>query len=126
LSEKQREENHENLFKNPGPDFNYSLLLRLRDGSSLMKKFTPGPWKVMPGISQPRICVDGQKDWPIVLVISGHSDSGIKANEKLIAAAPDLYDALELLMKSVKNVHHGEKWTEYKLAEKILKKARGK
>ncbi len=55
---------------------------------------TEGDWLVMPGEAKPRICVDGDKEWPIVLVISGHSDKGIKANERLIASAPGLLGLL--------------------------------
>jgi hypothetical protein len=58
-------------------------------------KHTRGEWLVMPGTDAPRICVEVDKDWPIVMVISGHSDEGIKANENLIAAAPDLLAALD-------------------------------
>lgn len=60
--------------------------------------FTAGPWKVMKGTSSPRICVEGEKDWPIVVTISGHSRRGIKNNEKLIASAPEMYHALEKII----------------------------
>jgi len=49
----------------------------------------------MPGKSVPRICVDGDKEWPIVLTVSGHSDKAIVANQHLIAAAPEMLEALE-------------------------------
>lgn len=57
-------------------------------------KFTAGPWEVMPGRSAPRICVDGDPEWPIVVTVSGHSDEGIEANEHLIANATEMYQTL--------------------------------
>ncbi len=61
-------------------------------------KHTPGPWVVMPDARHaPRICVDGDKDWPIVVTISGHNDAGIRANEHLIAAAPEMIEALKAI-----------------------------
>lgn len=59
-----------------------------------ISKHTTGKWEVMNGKSAPRICIDGDKEWPIVVTISGHSPEGIKANEKLISASPDMYDVL--------------------------------
>lgn len=60
-----------------------------------MSKYTRGPWKVVPGESAPRVCVDGDREWPIVVTVSGHNAEGIQANERLIAAAPELLKALE-------------------------------
>lgn len=65
---------------------------------------TSGQWKVMPGTSAPRICVDGDKDWPIVVTISGHSPEGIEANERLIAAAPDMLKTLERFQRLMANL----------------------
>lgn len=50
----------------------------------------------MPGSRSPRICIDGDKDWPIVLSIGGPYLEEIKANEKLIEQAPEMYALLKL------------------------------
>lgn len=72
--------------------------------------YTPGSWKIMPGKSAPRICVDGDKEWPIVVTISGHSPQGIKANENLIAAAPTLLKVLKKALEDhqIADPHHHE------------------
>lgn len=69
---------------------------------------TPGPWRVddehdtdavsivgRPAWKARRFGVDGE--WDVCNVEQDTADS--KANARLIAAAPDLYDALEALLK---------------------------
>lgn len=87
--------------------------------------FTPGPWKVVPW----RITTN--PDDEIVAVQRGqeggfsvHAASGHKralADAHLIAAAPDLYEALEMLCDAV----DGNYKELVDIADKALKKARG-
>jgi hypothetical protein len=96
---------------------------------------TPGPWKVMPGTSAPRICVDGDKGWPIVVVISGHNDKAIKANERLIAAAPELLTTIEFLVDQlethIRSEYEGTRFlkgmlADLKPAKDLIAKVKGK
>jgi|SRR6478736_5162773 len=94
--------------------------------------FTKGPWKIMPGESAPRICVDGDKDFPVVVVVSGHSDEGIMANQHLIASAPEMYEALKEAKTFISRVLEENESTElvsenktYQKIEAVLKKATG-
>lgn len=89
---------------------------------------TAGPWKVMPGKSQPRICVDGDKGWPIVVISSGHSEKATIANEHLMAAAPDMLEALELIVgtKAIELIIDDDAVTGIAIMiRKAIKKARG-
>lgn len=70
-------------------------------------KFTPGPWKaVLSNERQPQILYRGlvavlersPEQWSSVVAQSGYADAGretIDANAHLIAAAPELFTALE-------------------------------
>lgn len=75
-------------------------------------KFTPGPWKIRNGFdgesyevypakvngeSKPNIGV-----WAELATVNKHPQPGStgKANARLIAAAPDMYEALEALQKA--------------------------
>jgi len=63
-------------------------------------KFTPGPWAVYPGTDGNEICaVDHSPGLPIRQVICGprRGENWI-ANAHLIAAAPDMYEALQDLI----------------------------
>jgi hypothetical protein len=72
-----------------------------------MSKFTPGPWKVMgpagaltrPGIDAVHSS-DGEEERSIIIVGTDENGRGISgiANAKLIASAPDLYEALQKIM----------------------------
>jgi hypothetical protein len=58
-------------------------------------KHTTGRLQVMAGDRQPRICINGDKDWPIVVVISGHSPEGIRANEQRIVSCWNAMDGID-------------------------------
>lgn len=70
------------------------------------EKFTPGPWKVMgPAGSLTRPGIDGDvngRKRSIILVGAEENQRGVdtEANAALIAAAPDMYAALEELLDS--------------------------
>ena len=70
---------------------------------------TPGPWKV--GLPSPDCC--GSKDFPYIVILDygvGPTEPNVmasrlsEANAHLIAAAPEMYEAL----KDVEWSHHGE------------------
>lgn len=112
-------------------------------------KFTPGPWSAIDGnfvYSENRI--DGAIHSPVRglcypnrfslnLMNDGDiSDSEIAANAALIAAAPEMYDALEAILKFTDSVFdtdepidkaaHEHEWARSALkAHTALKKARG-
>lgn len=62
-------------------------------------KHTPGPWEVLPGESRkPYLRVRGTclgRLYKIANVLLGFSTEESKANARLIAAAPELLEALE-------------------------------
>lgn len=91
-------------------------------------KFTPGPWfrvgrsvrwkkeqKELPHRTLPNglICsCKSAEDWP-------ECDAEARANASLIAAAPEMYDFIELVKLTTNDINI------YNEAEKILRKARG-
>jgi len=89
------------------------------------RKWTKGPWKwgqdyyssdLYPLWEMGMCQAQGYIDWRV------EGEEG--ANKNLIAAAPDLYEALENLLR----VHEGEGGTKYhagEIARKALAKARG-
>jgi hypothetical protein len=90
-------------------------------------KHTEGPWTINPKDAQPIIGLDvgdGLGLIPIVSAVHGAHDEMIDANIRLIAAAPELYEALDELSRHVQFIvgiapHYSE------MAEAALKKARG-
>lgn len=68
---------------------------------------TPTPWTLMPGDSAPRITIDGDKEWPIVPVISGPSKAHARANAAFIVKAvnchEELLEALKLAYAALRN-----------------------
>lgn len=87
--------------------------------------YTPGPWRANEHFNPP-VCAEGDKSW-IVQVISGHNDEAYLANAHLIAAAPEMYEALETavnrLRESCDNSNRSINFIHR--IESILKKARG-
>ncbi len=108
-----------------------------------MTKWTPGPWQVVidddgnPLSGRPSVSASDELDCSIVhwdgfvqeYWRSARGDKEIHANAHLIAAAPELYDALFDLLNKVSHIRgidmtfYAE--TEMKRAEAALKKAKG-
>ena len=71
-----------------------------------MTKFTPGPWAVRPGFPPrgkgPLGWEVGAQDFPCVctnyLYYAADDEEASQANARLIAAAPDMYAALQLFI----------------------------
>ena len=88
-------------------------------------KHTSGAWTIMPGTSAPRICVDGDREWPIVVISSGHSSEGIKANERLIAEAPNMIKFIEKIVKEqLAHKEYGDMQIVSQ-GQRIIRKVRG-
>lgn len=69
-----------------------------------MNKHTPGPWYLagnLPGIRHKVHCHPSGHDWSVAHVCNGNNAD---ANARLIAAAPELLDALLTLMENAENV----------------------
>lgn len=96
----------------------------------MTNKFTPGPWKV--SLTDDTVVMD--KDANAVAVAVGDYDTHYEvteANARLIAAAPDLYEALQMLhdetadyirLNHLGDPHHNQ---SMQLARAALKLAKG-
>lgn len=62
-------------------------------------RHTPGPWVAVPSTQGPEIAIraDG---WGIALCADGLGDGVMECNARLIAAAPALKEALEVVLAS--------------------------
>ena len=65
-------------------------------------RWTPGPWKVNPKTPSTVVTPDGMisVSWSST---DGHYERLAEANANLIAAAPDLYDALDRCLNFIEN-----------------------
>lgn len=89
-------------------------------------KFTPGPWSIFGPLSDkydPAYRVSAERT--LSLTVSACPDGFVqgenKANAHLIAAAPELYEALELLLSAQGQMEE----KAIKMAKVALAKARG-
>lgn len=108
------------------------------------KKWTKGPWEVknggdifgpLGGDSGDGVCADDNDGWQVAEVDKYHAFvDGVlvelggecrRANLNLIAAAPDLYEALDDLLSQV-DQPSAPTWLDLKQARAALAKARGK
>ena len=81
-------------------------------------KFTPGPWLFSSYKSGNSVIVTDGKEFDVATVNYPNRD----ANAHLIAAAPELYEALEELLIQTRQYGHEP---EIAMAEAALAKARG-
>jgi hypothetical protein len=86
-----------------------------------MSKNTPGPWRVLTDTLGIQFNVWGDEG-PVCAVSSCRE---ALANASLIAAAPDLLNAVDHLLTLVKQLHHGGKNIIISMAEAASAKARG-
>lgn len=86
-------------------------------------KFTPGPWEISDGYYETRLdVVDPRgKEVAVLRLVPLEPPKTFEANARLIAAAPDMYDALESVLEcgSV-----NDQWWVGKVKDALLK-ARG-
>lgn len=95
-------------------------------------KHTPGPWSFQ-GAATRWITAPSETGmpWYVAEVIGGcdHDGSGVDrqdANAHLIAAAPELYEALNLLLyRACKELADPEDCEEIQRAERAISKSRG-
>lgn len=92
-----------------------------------MTKHTQGPWRVAPANLYPSggINVDSAVEKKYVCLVAGNWDDEVgQADARLIAAAPDMLEALKNLLA----VHQGEGGTKYHavdIANAAIAKAEG-
>lgn len=94
-----------------------------------MSKHTPGPWETLT-FSQHEL----QTDFAMVKIgkrahMVGYSDED-KANARLIAAAPDLLEALQEFVRTMDSLPESDEtslrvWDMYQMAQAAIKKAGG-
>lgn len=96
----------------------------------VMEKFTPGPWEVGPGVNgMPCVRKRTSEHSSLMLFETyyGPGRSEGEANAHLIAAAPEMYEALDMLVivssDPSANTRHVEECLS--AAKAALKKARG-
>ena len=78
-------------------------------------KFTPGPWHVFDPVEYGTLEVQNEECDPVASGIEDGSDAAI------IAAAPEMYEALEMVMKAWEDLEK----PDYDEIDRVLKKARG-
>jgi hypothetical protein len=86
-------------------------------------KYTPGPWRIYDLLSNHEIITD-RKTAPETESIGLFSKNPSPANAHLIAAAPELLEALELLFIDNKNGCVADDWRMEK-AKATIDKAKG-
>ena len=104
------------------------------------EKFTPGPWVAYPHLRRRNHTEISADNLPVISIASVYGVKNQKmANARLIAAAPDMYEALKKLKECLENFFgktekdffedcdNGELYfaREYNYACNVLKKARG-
>lgn len=98
-----------------------------------MSKHTPGPWHVVPygdGDSLV-VCSDEAGDFRIAFMATmigpEEIDGPIRANARLIAAAPELLEALEMCLQWIEDdeAAHGRPFGAGNLARRAISKAKG-
>lgn len=73
--------------------------------------FTPGPWFLSAQggsvVARPTITLpNGEERWTTTRIASFSSSGGNEANARLIAAAPDMFEALENIRSAASGLNH--------------------
>ena len=82
---------------NPNNIFEFTYLIPINDESSMSKQHTPGPWTYEASTKTVRSI---PSNYWIATMDSWDGAVNHEANARLIAAAPDLLEALEMLLAS--------------------------
>ena len=88
------------------------------------KHYTKGPWQAHTDVEEPVITALGEYDEPEVALVS-NIDGQTKHNARLIAAAPELLEALEAAIEYFENNGGQESYTWLFKMKGIVSKARG-
>jgi hypothetical protein len=69
--------------------------------------YSPGPWLVKGNGASPRVpCAIEGEGWTIAeLYWNEHMDGDTEVNARLMAAAPELYEALKLALRQLRSWH---------------------
>ena len=89
---------------------------------------TPGPWSVEPHMSRgdlPRPWVGRLEENRFAALACGDTGEEASANAHLIAAAPDMYAALESAIGAMEVLGHPKDYGALAKAKRVLAKARG-
>lgn len=70
-------------------------------------KHTPGPWKLRKDYAITAHCNETESHEPIARAYGDGSIENLHANSQLIAAAPDLLEALEFVIRGVPDTWEG-------------------
>lgn len=88
-----------------------------------MEKFTKGPWFVSDGkphlVIKGKVCVSGEDGEPIVVADTNYYFEESRDNAALIAAAPEMYEMLKVLLPQIAGSPAALK------VNRLLAKARG-
>ena len=94
----------------------------IRKDKKMTNKHTPAPWYYQESNYTEDI-IASEITGHTIARCNSYADDGLKANAALIAAAPDIYQAL----KALRNVKAGEDLQPfYDIADKAISKAEGK
>lgn len=110
----------------PMRNFGMKKLIKKNDGSFEFEKkndficYTPGPWRMAPGISHPWII---ECETNIEGVYNTVASVGYKPNATLIAAATDLLKACQLLVRELKEFYTPDQSEALRVAAIAISKA---
>jgi len=93
-----------------------------------MSGHTPGPWKIGQHLPITSIgwSVTIAEDGSAIAYVLGDKNPELRANARLIAAAPDLLEALDDALHQMKQVCPGcEQWIDWAQAEAAIARAKG-
>ena len=88
-------------------------------------KHTPGPWRVGVTSDAGEVDVIAEGGWFVAVACDSAGDGDTEANANLIAAAPDMLEALEKLVSRIDETRGPTADTALAAARAAIKKARG-
>jgi hypothetical protein len=91
---------------------------------------TAGPWRVFDAFTDPEIVTDRPTAFETESLVQFKGQTNVKANARLMAAAPDLLDALEELVERDRSEAAESGFTDDEMswledARRIIAKAKG-
>jgi len=83
---------------------------------------TPGPWEVTRGTGERLRVVDASHNVPCIATVHGRNGN-VEADARLIAAAPDLLDALREMIEAIPLDDFGFGWAPLINAKRVARAA---